>query len=309
MSATVAVLDPPAPSSHTPADQLGAEITALCCYIYAAEFRLLTLIREFDEQEYWAEAGLCSCAHWLNFHCGIGMNAAREKVRVAHALAKLPKISAAFERGALSYSKVRAMTRVADPSNEDYLLMIAEHGTAHHVERLVSKYRTASRLRHAEPTLWRELPKRTCTTASHRVRRPTAIRWSFILSRMHRMSRTAHTLPRKLRAGLPVTAQSFTSGRTTTVNLCQSAGAPGRFRQQCAGRCGTGTRVVGSPDVRTRVLWTATTSSTGRTAVKQAWITWYYFAGIIITSFTKAALSAKEMPAEIWSSKTDARAG
>jgi Domain of unknown function (DUF222)/HNH endonuclease len=41
---------------------------------------------------------------------------------------------------------VRAITRIADKSNEDYLLMIAEHGTAHHVEKLVSKYRTAKRL-------------------------------------------------------------------------------------------------------------------------------------------------------------------
>jgi hypothetical protein len=74
------------------------------------------------------------------------MNAAREKVRVAHALAELPKINERFANGALSYSKVRAMTRIADESNENYLLMIAKHGTAHHVEKLVSKYRTAKRL-------------------------------------------------------------------------------------------------------------------------------------------------------------------
>ncbi|MCH7980622.1 MAG: DUF222 domain-containing protein [Proteobacteria bacterium] len=61
------------------------------------------LIHEFDEQGYWQLPGLCSCAHWLNFKCGIGMNAAREKVRVANALAELPKISKAFERGELSY--------------------------------------------------------------------------------------------------------------------------------------------------------------------------------------------------------------
>ena len=132
------------------ASQLGAEITELCSYIYAAESRLLTLIREFDEKQYWAGQGLCSCAHWLNLKCGIGMNAAREKVRVAHALAELPKISEGFSSGTLSYSKVRAMTRIADETNEDYLLMIAEHGTAHHVEKLVSKFRTAKRLQDAE---------------------------------------------------------------------------------------------------------------------------------------------------------------
>ena len=63
--------------------------------------------------------------------------------------AKLPKISKSFAEGALSDSKVRAITRIADESNEDYLLMIARHGTAHHVEKMVSKYRVAKRLQDA----------------------------------------------------------------------------------------------------------------------------------------------------------------
>ena len=137
-------------SARLEAKTLGDEITELCSYIYAAESRLLTLIREFDEKECWADLGLCSCAHWLNFKCGIGMAAAREKVRVARALATLPKIDKGLSRGELSYSKVRAMTRIADESNEDYLMMIAKHGTAHHVEKLVSKYRTAKRLQDAD---------------------------------------------------------------------------------------------------------------------------------------------------------------
>jgi hypothetical protein len=69
------------------------------------------------------------------------MGAAREKVRVARALESLPKISAAMASGALSYSKVREITRVACAETEDYLLMIAEHGTAAHVEKLVRAYR------------------------------------------------------------------------------------------------------------------------------------------------------------------------
>ena len=133
MSTAIALLETSPQSSYSDAEQLGAEITELCSYIYAAESRLLSLIREFDERGYWAQQGLCSCAHWLNLKCGIGMNAAREKLRVAHALAELPKISERFDRGQLSYSKVRAITRIADKGNEDYLLMIADHGTAHHV--------------------------------------------------------------------------------------------------------------------------------------------------------------------------------
>ena len=148
---SVAVISPTvAQSSPTEAEQLGNQITELCSYLYAAESRLLTLIREFDEKECWADLGFFSCAHWLNFKCGIGMNAAREKVRVAHALVHLPKIDRGLSKGELSYSKVRAMTRIADETNEDYLMMIAKHGTAHHVEKLVSKYRTAKRLQDAE---------------------------------------------------------------------------------------------------------------------------------------------------------------
>ena len=82
-----------------------------------------------------------SCAYWLNWKCGLDLGAAREKLRVAHALEKLLGISAAMTEGKLSYSKVRAMSRVADESNEDYFLGIALHGTADHVEKLVRSWR------------------------------------------------------------------------------------------------------------------------------------------------------------------------
>jgi hypothetical protein len=69
------------------------------------------------------------------------MGAAREKVRTAHALASLPKIAAAMQRGELSYAKVRALTRVACPNTENTLLQYALHGTAEHVERIVRDFR------------------------------------------------------------------------------------------------------------------------------------------------------------------------
>jgi hypothetical protein len=71
----------------------------------------------------------------------LDLGAAREKLRVAHALEELPLIGAAMARGELSYSKVRALTRVATAATESYLLSIALHGTAHHVEALVRQYR------------------------------------------------------------------------------------------------------------------------------------------------------------------------
>jgi hypothetical protein len=44
-------------------------------------------------------------------------------------------------RGELSYSKVRAITRVATPATEEVLLNVALHGTTHHVETLVRQFR------------------------------------------------------------------------------------------------------------------------------------------------------------------------
>ena len=124
-------------------EELEAQITELAGQLNAANYRWLTLIAEYDRRNGWADGKLPSCAHWLNFKCGLNLGAAREKVRVAHALAGLPKIAASMARGELSYSKVRALTRVAGEATEDALLMIALHGTAHHVERLVRGYRRA----------------------------------------------------------------------------------------------------------------------------------------------------------------------
>jgi Domain of unknown function (DUF222)/HNH endonuclease len=124
-------------------EDLEDQITELAGHLNAANYRWLTLIAEFDRRQAWAGAKINSCAHWLNFKCGLNLGAAREKVRVAHALPSLPKIAACMARGELSYSKVRALTRIACPATEDGLLMIALHGTAHHVETLVRHYRRA----------------------------------------------------------------------------------------------------------------------------------------------------------------------
>ena len=94
-------------------DALDREIVSLAARMSADEYRLLVMVREFDERGGWLKWGLSNCAEWLHFRCDLSLSAAREKIRVAHALKVLPAISAAFEQGTLSYSKVRALTRVA----------------------------------------------------------------------------------------------------------------------------------------------------------------------------------------------------
>jgi len=136
---------PEIPNPLARADALEREITDLCAQINAASYRLLQLVAELDDEGPWGSWGLTSCAHFLNWRCGIGMNAAREKVRVAHALKQLPQISASFATGELSFSKVRAVTRIADPENERELLDLAQHATAAQVEKLVRAYRGVER--------------------------------------------------------------------------------------------------------------------------------------------------------------------
>ncbi len=122
-------------------ETLEDEIGTLAGHLNAANYRLLALIAELDRREPWAALNCLTCAHYLNWRCGIALGAAREKVRTARALKELPRIRDAFRIGRISYSKVRALTRVATPGNEDDLLQIALSGTATHVERVVRHYR------------------------------------------------------------------------------------------------------------------------------------------------------------------------
>jgi hypothetical protein len=135
----------PTPAVEVPEDLDALEdaLTELAAHLNAAEYRFLVLLERFDRSEGHLGPGLKSTAHWLNWKCGIALGAARERVRVARALPGLPKISAAFAAGELSFSKVRAMTRVATADNEDILLRVAKGGTASHLERVIRGYRRA----------------------------------------------------------------------------------------------------------------------------------------------------------------------
>lgn len=160
------VSEVPQPSSRIPAQahtaptdqpvprdlgELAAEICSTAAGIAAATRRWLELMAEFDRHEGWACPGLKSCAHWLSWKCGLSPVAAREHVRVARALTGLPLKAAALRTGRVSYSCVRALTRVADPTTESGLLDKGLAGTVAHVERIVRGWRRAERLNDPEP--------------------------------------------------------------------------------------------------------------------------------------------------------------
>ena len=123
-----------------PTERLEAEVCTLAGQIAAATCRFVLLVAELDRRDTWREWGLRSTAQWLSWKCALGITAAREHVRVGRALQDLPRIAAAFAAGRLSYSKVRALTRVADPAREDQLVEFALTATAAQLEQTIRSY-------------------------------------------------------------------------------------------------------------------------------------------------------------------------
>ena len=71
---------------------------------------------------------------------------------MARSLGALPRLAQALARGELSYSKVRALTRIATPEIEERLLKVGLAGTAEHVERIVRGWRRVDRKVEVEET-------------------------------------------------------------------------------------------------------------------------------------------------------------
>src|SRR3954447_19527011 len=127
--------------SGSPLPELAQAITSGAVRLAAATAAWLRLIAEFDERGGWHGVGITSCGHWLAWQCGMGPGAAREHVRVARSLRGLPLIESAFAAGRLSYSKVRALTRIATADCEASLLEFALSATASQTERFCRAWR------------------------------------------------------------------------------------------------------------------------------------------------------------------------
>uniref|UniRef100_UPI003D8D7D8D HNH endonuclease n=1 Tax=Gordonia sp. B7-2 TaxID=3420932 RepID=UPI003D8D7D8D len=136
---------------HTPADKLSTpelteRVVGYSGQIAAITARFLEYLAVFDDRHAWSGEGIRSCAHWLSWRTGLSLRTAQDHIRVAHALTTLPAIRTAFAQGRITYSKVRALTRVATPIRENELLNVALSATAAQVERLVKSIRNIDAL-------------------------------------------------------------------------------------------------------------------------------------------------------------------
>ena len=129
-------------AGEVPLEHLEHEICRLSAHLSAAMCRWLVLVAEFDRREGWGHQGAKSCAQWLSWRCGLSLVSAREHLRVARRLAELPIVKAAFAAGELSFSKVRAVARIATPETEGPLVELARHATAAHMDRIARARRS-----------------------------------------------------------------------------------------------------------------------------------------------------------------------
>jgi hypothetical protein len=116
--------------------RLEGELAELSAHLNAATARWLELA-----WTYYEGANSDDFAGFLGYRCGITRREAQEFLRVAEALQELPATRAAFSRGELTYTKVRALTRVATAASEEGLLELAGALTASQLERALRVYR------------------------------------------------------------------------------------------------------------------------------------------------------------------------
>jgi Domain of unknown function (DUF222) len=139
--AEVVGTEPPEPAGPLPAsadlttERLEAEICTLAGHLAAATCRFLDLIVDFDERRGWAAWDMPSCAAWLSWKCSLSPKTARDQLRTARALKDLPVLHGEFAAGRFSYSKARAVARVATPETEKDLVEMCALMTAAQVDR------------------------------------------------------------------------------------------------------------------------------------------------------------------------------
>src|SRR5471032_800010 len=126
-------------------DELGRRIVGISGRLVAATSRWLLLVAEFDAREGYLSFGLASSAQWLTHACGIAHRTAVEHVRVGRSLLQYPRLADEMGAGRLSFSQVRAISRIAEPGEYalvDDLVEAARHGTVAQLEVLVRGLRT-----------------------------------------------------------------------------------------------------------------------------------------------------------------------
>jgi hypothetical protein len=131
------------PMQNAAAVDLSERIGALAARIHTATAELVALSAQLDSGGAWADHGMRSCAHWLSVNIGVDVYTGAEMVRAGHALEQLPALRAAFAEGRISFDKIRAVTRVATPADDEVWVMVALHASGGQLARICRGVRLA----------------------------------------------------------------------------------------------------------------------------------------------------------------------
>ncbi|HEY6378004.1 MAG TPA: DUF222 domain-containing protein [Candidatus Dormibacteraeota bacterium] len=133
--------DTPHTATRASVAQLGETLCELAARVHAGMAELTRMAAAFDDAEGWGGWGVRSCTHWLSINAGFDLFTGDELLRVGHALTRQPRLAAAFSAGELSFDKVRAVSRVATPADEEILLEIARQASGSQLARICRGYR------------------------------------------------------------------------------------------------------------------------------------------------------------------------
>ncbi len=102
-------------------------------------------LREAEALQIWKQLGMVSALDYMERVLGYSPRTAQDRLRVARALGELPVLTAALARGALPFSAVRELTRVATPSTEAAWADHAAGKNLRQIEELVAGRRPGDR--------------------------------------------------------------------------------------------------------------------------------------------------------------------
>jgi hypothetical protein len=137
-------------------EELEQEVVTWAGRVSAGQARMLAAIGEVDARESWGGYGILSCAHWLGLKLNMAPVTAHEHVRVARKLRELPKVAAAMAEGRVSFTQVRAITRIASVENQDEWLNVAAYATGAQLDKMargVARAKAADRGEKPKPHL------------------------------------------------------------------------------------------------------------------------------------------------------------
>ncbi|MGV8125083.1 MAG: HNH endonuclease [Candidatus Xenobiia bacterium LiM19] len=103
-----------------------------------AQKALAFWITEIDARKIYREFGCSNIYHYATTHLALGEHTIAEMLRTGKALEHLPLLSQAYEKGEISSTHVREITRVATPETERFWYEAAKKSTTRQIEKLVA---------------------------------------------------------------------------------------------------------------------------------------------------------------------------